>query len=488
MTADFTPFTNDANFCIYFKIVHNKLEVEEDIKSGAFHPDFVHQFFVESERIFGYKNPLIKFFYTPSRLKRFFRFEYEDKLSKDKDGIDPDNVMDALKPVLEDIEYTQDINQFIKEVESEDEKKFKPCGDLIGNFKAIYKTPRLLSRAEIERLDMAGENHSSGDGDETSTSANTKDNIIKKQFSKPNEAQATQTSDSKTTSARPSSSANINKTYHFYHANHETKGFGKVQSNMQSLIMWFIESATMIDYTDPRWDFFIVYEKFNPNADDNSVNVEVSTDDRYYFCGYATVYRYYAYPDKMRPRISQILIMPPYRRNGIGTALLDSIYNHYKPNKATLDITVEDPDEEFIVMRDFLDCKNCLKLDSYKPDRLKEGWSKEMGDEAQEKLKLCRRQARKVYEILKLKSIDQSNENEFTAYRLEIKNRLNVPNQRMKLDCDKVLAKGFELPEELLKQKENQKLYLAQLDENFQELCKQYNHTIDKLNKIKEST
>lgn len=479
---DFSSYTKDANFCIYFKIVHNRAEAEEDIKGGAFYPDFVHQFFTESERIFGYKNPIIRIFYTPSRLKRFFKFEFEDELVMSRDRINPDNVLKALSPVLEDIEYTNDINQFIKQVESEEEKTFKPCGELIGEYTNKYRTPKLLSRAQLEQLESAGENMLQHNG-------KSEDFLNKKTNG---ETKTTIDEGSKTKNLASASSSKSNnelddpnmptKSYQFYHANHETKGFDKIQANMQSLIMWFIESATMIDYTDPLWDFFLVYEKFN--ATDNN-DVQVSTEDRYYFCGYATVYRYYAYPDKIRPRISQVLILPPYRRNGIGTALLDSIYNFYRKNKSTLDITVEDPDEEFIVMRDFLDCRNCIKLDSFQPEKLKQGWNKSMAKECQDKLKLCQRQARKVYEILKLRSIDSSDEDEFRAYRLEIKNRLNIPNQRLKLDCDKAAAKGCEVPEDVKKLMENPKLSIAQLDDNFQELFKQYQHTINKLNKIK---
>lgn len=482
INRDFSQYTKDANFCIYFKIVHNRSEGEEDIKKGTFHPDFVHQFFTDHERIFGYNNPIIKIFYSPSRLKRFFKFEFEDKLIKARDGINADNVLEALSPILEDIEYTQDINQFIKEVESEEEKTFKPPGELVGSFTNKYKTPKLLSRAELEQLEGAGENMLDHNG-KSEDHLNKKTNGVTKTT-----IDEARKSDIPASSAFSSKSIGDHndlptKTYHFYHANHETKGFEKIQANMQSLIMWFIESATIIDSNDPRWDFFLIYEKFN--AIDNDDLVQVSTEDRYLFCGYATVYRYYAYPDKMRPRIAQILVIPPYRRNGIGTALLDSIYNFYRQDKSTLDITVEDPDEEFIVMRDFLDCRNCIKLDSFQPDKLKLGWTKDMAKECQDKLKLCQRQARKVYEILKLRSIDSSDEDELKAYRLEIKNRLNIPNQRLKLECDKVVAKGFELPEELKLKRDNLKLAIAQLDDNFQELFKQYQHTINKLNMIK---
>lgn len=474
---DFSSFTHDGNFCVYFKLVHNRREAEEDIRAGTFFPDFVHQFFIDKEHIFGYKQPIIRLFYTASRLKRYIKFDYEDKLTKERDGIEADDVMAYLSPVLEDLEYTQNLNQFISEVESKEEQDFRPPGDLLSEFESQYKQPKLLSRAQLEQVEMLRENHTNG---QTNFNGISSSKTNGSSYSKQN-------GDSQPSTSAPSDGNNIEsvkKRFQIFHARADTKGFNHFQARMQTLIMWFIESATMIDYEDPRWDFFMIFEKYNPSTSENSEATSVSTEDKYYFAGYATVYRYYAYPDRTRPRVSQMLLLPPYRRNGLGTTLLQSIYDYYMKQPATLDITAEDPDEEFIAMRDFLDCRNCLRLSMFKPEKLNQGWSDEMAAEAQEKLRLCKRQSRKVYEILKLKNIDTSNDEEYKMYRLEIKNRLNIPHQRLKLDCDKALKRGCELPEEMRAQRDNQKLTVASLDENYQELVKQYKHTIDKLNNM----
>lgn len=470
---DFTSYTHDANFCIYFKIVHNRREAEEDIKGETFHPDFVHQFFVSGERIFGYKRPIIRLFYTASRLKRYVNVDYQDKLTKEKDGIDADDIYDSLRPVLEEMEHTRDLNQFINDVESQEEKEFRPPGTLLHEFESKYRKPKLLSRAQVEQLQQAGLDIEKSGHNGVKLSQNGHASTSNGQSSRSNEAGS---------STSQTNSPLCNKKYQIYHANKDTPGFSRFQARMQSLIMWFIESATMIDSEDPRWDFFMIYEKHNPSAgDDDSQSTPLSTEDRYLFAGYATVYRYYAYPDKTRPRVSQMLLLPPYRRNTLGTALLQSIYDYFKQQISTLDITAEDPDEEFIAMRDFLDCKNCMHLSSYKKENLLKGWSEDMAKEAQQKLKLCQRQARKVYEILKFNSIDHDNEEQMTAYRLEIKNRLNIPHRRSMLDCDKMDKLGLELPEEMRMLRDNQRMQLASLDENFKELVKQYQHTVDKL-------
>ena len=38
------------------------------------------------------------------------------------------------------------------------------------------------------------------------------------------------------------------------------------------------------------------------------------------------MYNYYAWPDRKRLRLSQILIWPPFQRQGLGRLLLQSVY------------------------------------------------------------------------------------------------------------------------------------------------------------------
>ena len=62
---------------------------------------------------------------------------------------------------------------------------------------------------------------------------------------------------------------------------------------------------------------------------------------RYGIVGYATVYQYYAYPANVRPRISQVLVLPPYQKKGLGSRLLNTIYQHYMNDDKVVDITGE---------------------------------------------------------------------------------------------------------------------------------------------------
>ena len=60
---------------------------------------------------------------------------------------------------------------------------------------------------------------------------------------------------------------------------------------------------------------------------------------RYAICGYATVYLYFAYPNKTRPRISQLLVLPPFQRMGLGAELLNVVYRSFLKDSDILDIT-----------------------------------------------------------------------------------------------------------------------------------------------------
>ena len=60
-----------------------------------------------------------------------------------------------------------------------------------------------------------------------------------------------------------------------------------------------------------------------------------------YVVGYATVYRYYAHPFKLRPRISQFLILQPWQRKGLGVKLLTAINEDLRKDPDVLDIVGE---------------------------------------------------------------------------------------------------------------------------------------------------
>lgn len=145
--------------------------------------------------------------------------------------------------------------------------------------------------------------------------------------------------------------------------------------NIQILILFFIEGGQFInledvDWTLDRWRVYLVYHK--------SSSPPTSKASPYSFVGYATTYRFYKFhalksraatdvftfpptqkitPNKLssRLRISQFLVTPPYQNAGHGSALYQSIYAEVMSDPTIVEMTVEDPSEEFDKLRDMND-------------------------------------------------------------------------------------------------------------------------------------
>lgn len=258
--------------------------------------------------------------------------------------------------------------------------------------------------------------------------------------------------------------------YEIYKTGIELAGFREYHERMQTFLLWFVDAASYIDVDDDKWDFFVMYEK--KIIDEKSI---------YWFVGYTTVYRYYAYPNKTRPRISQMMILPPFQKKSLGAELLQTIYNFYIQDVLVFDITVEDPSDNFTRLRDFVDAKNCLKLLSYRRENLQKGFSDDMRQEALDKLKLTKKQARRIYEILRLHITNTDNEQEYKAYRLEVKKRLNSPYQRQKSDLAK-LQKTLNASEfNATLQCTSREQRIEQLEHQYRELEAEYRHILERL-------
>ncbi|XP_052806790.1 histone acetyltransferase type B catalytic subunit-like [Mya arenaria] len=258
--------------------------------------------------------------------------------------------------------------------------------------------------------------------------------------------------------------------FEIYKTDIECPGFREYHQRLQTFVLFFIDAASFIDVDDDRWSFYLLFEKYKSAG-----------NTMYAIGGYMTVYNYYAYPSRHRPRISQVLVLPPFQKQGHGAQLLQTFYNRCYGDSDILDITVEDPSESFQRLRDFVDARNCQKLKSFQPDKLKAGFDEDMVREARSKLKLNRRQIKRVYEILRLKVTNVNKKEEYTQYRLEIKRRLNIPFQKNGRDFEK-LEKAL-MPDELSAtlscmtlQQRHQYLQKA-----FEELEEVYRHVINRL-------
>lgn len=90
--------------------------------------------------------------------------------------------------------------------------------------------------------------------------------------------------------------------------------------------------------TDRRWEVLVA---LLPASD--GVGEEV-------VAGFATVYRFFAFPAGARLRLSQIVVPPPLQRRGVAAALLAAM-RALAVAKDAVDYTVEDPTDDLQRLR-----------------------------------------------------------------------------------------------------------------------------------------
>lgn len=176
----------------------------------------------------------------------------------------------------------------------------------------------------------------------------------------------------------------------------------KWHAAMEAYAVFFIDAFSKIDNEDNRWTL-VVATRHHP-------------DGRWETAGFTTVYRFYSYPDSERARLSQILVLPPYQRQGLGGKLLEAV-RKLAIDRKMRDLTIEDPTDQLQRLRDVHDVKACLKMpemwtkvqaaavnaarapsDAARCSAL--ACTKEIYDMAATTLKICKPQMRRVWEAL----------------------------------------------------------------------------------------
>jgi len=123
------------------------------------------------------------------------------------------------------------------------------------------------------------------------------------------------------------------------------QNFVEWYSRLQTFLVFFIDAASTIDTDDPNWMIYLLYQQYR-NIDGQICYAPI---------GFITVYLYYAYPNKKRPRIrfeivfvyvvfkgfsfSQMLILPPYRKKCHYRRFLTAIYKDLRNDPLVEDIT-----------------------------------------------------------------------------------------------------------------------------------------------------
>ncbi|CAG7819872.1 unnamed protein product [Allacma fusca] len=435
-TTDLEKFVADGNSVVHFQLVRTAEDLRDD--KGTFHPAMCHQIFNEQETIFGYENLRIDIKLAAGSLKTYLGIKYTSKISADLcDGVEPDNIHEKLDEVLAP-NYLTNFDDFSACISTETEA-FRPLGELVSSFTWLARNEKQLPE-EREPTENGGVG--------TSRNGSKRSNGVNR--------------------------GPVEKTFVIYACEISDPKFLAYVIKMEEFLLWFVDAASFIDQQDEKWKFFVMYEKYKTSEG----------NDAYAFVGYSTVYNFFAYPANIRPRVSQMLILPPFQRQGLGVNLLSTVYKYYRADARVKEITVEDPSDDFEMLRDYVDAKDCLKLQSYSVDNLKKGFSEKMLEETSKHLKMTKRQSRRMFELLRLRSINVNNDKEFKEYRLDVKRRLNIPYQKQENDIKRMIRRKCNSVELQQAAQIDDASRKTELQSNFQNLYQHYQNIINRLDKF----
>ncbi|ORX99787.1 histone acetyltransferase type B [Basidiobolus meristosporus CBS 931.73] len=199
--------------------------------------------------------------------------------------------------------------------------------------------------------------------------------------------------------------------FEIYKATFNTPGFKEYHRRLQIFALFYIEGASYIEEDDDRWEIALIYEK-----------LKIDGVTSYHIVGYCTMYQYFYFPDKIRMRISQFLILPPYRNLGHASSLYNTLYQEFLSRSNIVELTVEDPNEAFSDLRDRCDLRFLMSKGTF--EGLSAPVDKSVLDSIKKQYKLHKRQASRLLEMALLKKLDKRNSKAARAYRLFVKARL----------------------------------------------------------------
>lgn len=189
--------------------------------------------------------------------------------------------------------------------------------------------------------------------------------------------------------------------------------------SLQALCTFFIDAASFIPLETNFWGYFIVIEYYN-EKDDNINN----KGNNWHTIGFTSYKNFHIEYNKYYTMLSQFLILPIYQRKGVGTFLLENFYKYsFKEDKGCLEVTTEDPDIEFILMRDYTICK--ILINEKFCDNLLKLFKGELIDSKNiyDKFKLEKKELLKICKKLKLQENLISRAFEIIKYGLVANNK-----------------------------------------------------------------
>ncbi|WVN85811.1 histone acetyltransferase type B catalytic subunit [Cryptococcus depauperatus CBS 7841] len=217
--------------------------------------------------------------------------------------------------------------------------------------------------------------------------------------------------------------------FEIYKANWNTPGFREYHRRMQLFILLFIEGGSYVHEDEDAWEFITLYERRQ------RPETGVYT---HHFVGYISVYPFWCYPDRVRLRLSQFVVLPPYQHQGHGSKLYSALFQHMLARPEVAELTVEDPAEAFEDLRDRNDLRFLVKEGILDNPMLLVGIGDGKRDSRNEwersirkKYKIAQRQFDRLLEMLLLRQLNNKDPAQIKAYRLHVKARLYRFNYEM---------------------------------------------------------
>ncbi|KAF8626361.1 hypothetical protein AX15_005012 [Amanita polypyramis BW_CC] len=370
-----------------------------------FHPNFTYPIYGEDEKIYGYQDLTIDLRFASGSLVQYLNLSYSKKLASST----IDDVEGTLARFIPS-GYYKDEATFLQQVE-DDAQKFRPYGNL------IYSYTRTVSRAP---------GNSKGKATSVGQIEQEDENLLE---------------------------------FEAYHATWSTPGFKEYHRRLQLFVLLYIEGGSYINDEEDSWEFMVLYEKRRRKG---------SAMMTYHFVGYSSLYNFYHFPEKVRMRLSQFIILPPYQRQAHGSELYKTIYQYVCSQPHIAELTVEDPAEAFEDLRD----KNDLKMLFSCRQFMQEGFGEHIishgggrvgkarritrGDSGsraagklgppadkvwvekwRRELKIAGRQFQRLVEMLMLSHLDPLDIRGLKGYRLQVKERLYRFNYEILAQLDK---------------------------------------------------
>ncbi|KAI8380970.1 acyl-CoA N-acyltransferase [Radiomyces spectabilis] len=213
------------------------------------------------------------------------------------------------------------------------------------------------------------------------------------------------------------------ETFEIYKSSFTDHSFRKLHRRMQFFVPLFVEGATYIDDEDEKWEIYTIYKR------EGTLQAY-----RYHFVGYCTAYPFFCWPDNTRMRISQFLVLPPFQQQGHGSKLYQTLYQYFTARKDVIELTVEDPNQEFCDMRDKNDFRHLLHQHAF--DGVSAPVPEATVKELCKKYKLTERQVHRCIEIYLLSGLNKLNADDYRTYRLQVKERLYNFNREALADME----------------------------------------------------